>query len=194
MKFELFPTLVKEYNVSGYPQKEKLLERISSYPTRNHNAVKGGVSSFNPDFNPLTNNFLTSEGFNDLYNYFLECSFDYSKEVGIDNGKMANSWFNVMEHRNETIRHCHPGSIIAGAYYPLLEDNSCNLIFYSPHFNYQQTWFKKIDNNNPYSTQQYTMSIKQDHLYLFPGWLEHGTEVNKSQKRIVISFNITPWA
>ena len=27
MKYELFPTLVKEYNVSGYPQKEQLLER-----------------------------------------------------------------------------------------------------------------------------------------------------------------------
>ena len=192
MKHELFPTLIKEYNVSGYPQKEKLLEKIFNYPTNTHESVKGGTSSYYFTVNPKTQNFLLLEGFNDLNNFFINCSNEYSNEVGIQSGRMFNSWFNIMYQGNETTRHHHPGSTIAGAYYPLLEDNSCNLVFYSPHYNQRQTWFKTIDKNNKYNTPFFEFPIKQDHLYLFPGWLDHSTTVNNSNKRVVISFNIVP--
>jgi uncharacterized protein (TIGR02466 family) len=190
MKYELFPTLIKEYNVSGYPQKEKLLEKIFNYPVDTHKAVRGGTSSFHFTHNPQTINFLLSEGFDDLYEFFTNCSKDYSNEVGIESGEMFNAWFNIMDHGNETVRHHHPGTIIAGAYYPLLEDNSCNLIFYSPHFNQHQTWSATTDWTNKYNHPFFEFPIKQDHLYLFPGWLDHSTEINRGQKRVVISFNI----
>ena len=39
-----------------------------------------------------------------------------------------------------------------------------------------------------------TCSIKEDHLYLFPSWLEHGSKENKSNEtRVTLSFNTTPY-
>ena len=82
--------------------------------------------------------------------------------------------------------HHHGITPISGAYYPLLEENSSKLIFKSPI--YSSLTYSNVPNNPNYQNT-FTMPIKQDHLYLFPGFLEHQTEVNKGKKRIVLSFN-----
>ena len=190
--FNLFPTLVKEFSVKGYPKKEKLLSAIDSYPTTNHSAVKGGKSSFY--VNNSSSNFLKEQSFSDLESYFTECVKDYSKEIGILPKPLDNCWFNIMEEANFTSAHNHPGSSIAGAYYPLLEENTCNLVFHSPISPLQSAWFQEGDSFSLYHAIEYPLKIKQDHLYLFPGWLSHSTEVNKGGKRIVVSFNVVPWS
>ena len=191
--FNLFPTLVKEYSVEDYPQKEKLLEIINNYSYNSHPLVKGGKSSFTKD--PHKNNFLRINGFYDLEDYFLSCFQDYSNEIGIKLGVINNCWFNIMEQNNLTERHNHPGSSIVAAYYPLLEENTCNLILSSPIHPLQSAWWNTSSNSseNSYSSPSFSLKIKQNHLYIFPGWLYHSTEVNKGGKRIVISLNVSPW-
>ena len=44
-----------------------------------------------------------------------------------------------------------------------------------------------------YGVYEMDIPIKQDHLYLFPSWLEHGSRVNNTDgERITVSFNTTP--
>ena len=188
--FNLFPTLVKEYNVKGYPRQNELLNAINSHPTTTHGAFKGGKSSY---YIKETYNFLKEYNFFDLEEYFTKCVIDYSQEVGIKPGILRNCWFNITDKQSYTARHNHPGATIAGAYYPLLEEGTCDLIFHSPISPLHSTWFQKAIPFTLYTTDIYQIKLKPNHLYLFPGWLDHSTEVNRGEKRIVISFNIGPW-
>jgi hypothetical protein len=43
--------------------------------------------------------------------------------------------------------------------------------------------------NNVFSALETEIDIKENHLYLFPSWLDHGVNVNTTSNRIVISFN-----
>ena len=194
MKYEPFPILIKEYNLTGYPQKPQLIDKILNSPSSSHPAINGKGSSNHTSYITKTSgNFILQKGFKSLLNSFNKCVKDYSQEIGIKQGKISNSWFNIQEFDSKLQPHDHPGSTISGAYYPLLEHNTCNLIFHSPLSIYRSNWHQKTNQSSPYSSEFFTMDIKSDHLYLFPSWLQHSTEKNKSNKRIVISFNVDPW-
>ena len=190
--FNLFPTLVKEYSVEGYPRQDELLNVINSHPTAPHKSVEGGVSNFTLNYNIPKFNFLYANNFTDLEKYFMDCVNNYSQEIGVPTTSISNCWFNIMGKNNYTKPHTHPGSSISGAYYPLLEEGTCDLIFHSPIFELQSSWYNS-HSNTIFNNDQMQIPIKQNHLYLFPGWLRHSTEVNKGNKRIVISFNVSPW-
>ena len=47
--------------------------------------------------------------------------------------------------------------------------------------------------NTPYSVYEFDVDIKENHLYLFPSWLEHGSRVNNTEEdRVTVSFNTNP--
>ena len=178
--YKLFPTTVIEFDLRGYPNKDKLIDYINLSPQKNHKAVFKGKSSYgckdillDPQFNLLKNKI---QNYIDTYTNYLKIQKCY----------ISDSWFNIMGKDSFVKKHNHEYSIVSGAYYPLLESNTCNLIFTTPL--YSSVNFHSIqDNENHHKTFQ--MPIKQDYLYLFPGWLDHETEVNKGGKRIVLSFN-----
>tara|TARA_R110000803_G_C11817767_1_gene301544 strand:- start:51 stop:611 length:561 start_codon:yes stop_codon:yes gene_type:complete len=178
---KLFPTTVIEYNLTGYPNKSLLLEEISNLPTYFHGLLDKGLSSFSKH-----NAFLEDNKFHSLKNQFQKSINNYSDYLSLRPNYIFESWFNIMEYNGQTLLHNHRESIISGAYYPLLEGSTCNLLFRTPlhsAVNYNPT----DDNENYYKFHE--MKIKEDHLYLFPGWLEHFTKVNEGGKRVCISFN-----
>tara|TARA_R110000803_G_C11861843_1_gene307269 strand:+ start:88 stop:678 length:591 start_codon:yes stop_codon:yes gene_type:complete len=194
MKYEPFPILIKEYNLTGYPQKQQLINKVRSSPSSSHPSIQGkGSSNHNTNLNQTSGNFILQNSFNSLLNAFNNSIKDYSQEVGIKQGKISNTWFNIQESNSKLHEHHHPGAAISGAYYPLLEYNTCNLVFHSPLSIYRSNWHQKTNDYSPYSGEDFTISIKPDHLYIFPGWLNHSTERNKAKQRIVISFNVDPW-
>ena len=156
MKYDLFPTLVKEYNFTNHPDKKELLEVIFKSDTKPYGLLEGGVTNYDEekDFN-----FLKTKGFNKLLFHFEKCIEDYSKDIGIIPNKISNSWFNIMNQGNKTIRHHHYGGSISGAYYPLLEEGTCNLKFFSPISMYQSSWWRR-NNVTEYNNNIKTISIK----------------------------------
>lgn len=196
MNLNLFPSLVKAYDLSGYSRKSQLLHLIHSLKAKKHNAVVGGVSNYSLNDMDSNSDFLTKNNFTDLTELLQKGVKDYSKEVGIVEDKISDTWFNIMTTGGYTIRHSHPGSSISGAYYPKIDQGSCNLIFHSPISNIQSTWYRRDPTveSSIYIASENIISIKEDHLYIFPSWLEHSTEVNRGFERIVISFNVNPWS
>ena len=180
--YNLFPTCVVGFDFTSYPHVSNLLKLISTTTPNNYPIVNKGVTTFKDNEDFLKHNSLT-----DLRNNFQKALDDYSELTKIPSLKIFNSWFNIMENEGKTYRHNHRGSVVSGAYYPLLEENTCNLIFHSPlHLilsNFSNT------SPSPYNSSQYTQPLKPGYLYLFPSWLEHETEVNTGGKRVVISFN-----
>ena len=179
--YKLFPTTVIEFDLRGYPNKNKLLEYMETTHMHNETGVIKGKNTYQS--NP---NFLSNYKFIDLKNIIQKHINTYTQLLGLNHTHITGSWFNIFNKENYIQKHHHGNSIVSGAYYPLLEENSCKLIYSTPL--YSSINFN-TNNSTSYNYNTFEMPIKQDHLYLFPGWLEHLTEENQSKKRIVLSFN-----
>ena len=92
-----------------------------------------------------------------------------------------------MEEGANVEKHRHEGSVVSGAYYPYVEDDSCPLIFESPLR--QVRMCDVFDKQNEFSSYYVSMKPKNGLLLIFPSWLEHKTDPNASGKRITVSFN-----
>ena len=179
--FKLFPTTVIEFDLRGYNNKNWLLNYIENYNAIDHGLINKGKSSYGKDdilFHPQCMGLLNKiQDCIDKYNNYLKLPLPTI---------ISNSWFNIISNQGKVELHHHESAPISGAYYPLLQKDTCNLIFKSPV--YSAVVYYDVPNSSNYQ-KTFQMPIKQDHLYLFPGFLEHQTEVNKGEKRIVLSFN-----
>lgn len=186
--FNLFPTLILEFNLTSHPSKSTLLNIIDNTPPStlsNHGLVTKGVSSINRNLKDcILDNFQISLLKSDIQ----KCIEEYHNHTKTRGSRIVQSWFNIMLKGGKTTSHLHNRSILSGAYYPVLENSTCDLIFNSP---LSQIKINEIsfDPNNPYSQSSFKIPIKEDHLYIFPSWLMHETETNRGGKRVVISFN-----
>ena len=178
--FKLFPTTVMEFDLRGYPNKDKLIDYINNSPTSTHFLVDEGQSSYGSK--PI----LEIPEFKDLKTKMEDCIKKYSKYLNIRNSYITDSWFNLMENGSSLKLHNHGPFIVSGTYYPILKENTCNLIFSTPLYS-SITHIPIKDTENLY--REFSLPIKQDYLYLFPSWLDHFTEKNMGGKRIVVSFN-----
>lgn len=88
------------------------------------------------------------------------------------------------------IPHMHAGCILSGVYYFECNSNSGNLKLKHP------SQAKSLDdydyeNYNSYNSSLFNIPPIKNHLYIFPNYLEHYVESNKSKNnRISLSFNI----
>jgi uncharacterized protein (TIGR02466 family) len=181
-KFELFPTPVAEFDFTNHPDIPILLNYINSLQVPNHPLVENGVSSHSKS------NVLFHSNLINLRNDFQKCVDYYSKDLKIVDSYISFSWFNKMDNKGKTLIHHHGASVISSAFYPLLEENTCNLVFKSPLYT-AINFIPTTPNPTNHYQPDFIMPIKQNHLYLFPGWLEHYTEENRGGKRVVVSFN-----
>ena len=87
--------------------------------------------------------------------------------------------------------HWHANSIISGAFYPTVEKTD-KICFHDPN-NRRTQWMVSIEPNedNPFNTQAWGISVENNMLVLFPSWLVHSVEPNEkaTTDRISISFN-----
>lgn len=183
-EFNIFPTTILEYDLRNHPSKEILLEYIENPSnSESHGLLDKGTSSYK-----LYPDFLRHPVFISLRNDIQKCLDDYCYKLGISYVNIENSWFSIMEKGGKVDNHNHGASIISGAYYPLLKEDTCNLYFKNPVPNAMIFAYKDLTKSD-YQYHDVRISIKQDHLYLFPGFLNHYTEKNRGDKRVVISFN-----
>ena len=185
----LLPSIpIAEYDFSNHPSKPNILKLFKKFLTTPHSLVKNGKSSYNNFSKFESINFLYND--KELYKDFQNCADEYCDTLGIKPGVITQSWFNKMNTGGHTVPHTHWGTLVVGAYYPKLEPNTCDLLITNPTRNLYgaQIPIKDTEYNSP----KFKIQVKQDHLYIFPGWVEHSTEINKGGERIVISFNVYP--
>ncbi len=106
--------------------------------------------------------------------------------------RAANAWVTVYPREAYVPHHIHAGFWMSGVYYIKAEEGCGGIRFQDP------AWIAKsmtISANNvgmfPGPSPNYTYTPKSGDLLLFPSWLSHGTEPNKSDEdRIIFSFNL----
>ena len=86
--------------------------------------------------------------------------------------------------------HVHPNSILSGAYYAKVPEGSGNIEFYDPVRERVMATFP-VKERTKVNTQALEYRGKAGLLLVFPGWLQHSVQPNRSSDfRVSISFNM----
>ena len=103
--------------------------------------------------------------------------------------EMVASWLVKSEPGNETSWHSHSNSNISGVLYLKTHENCGNICFRIEN-EIIQCLSPPVKNINSYNNRSHTIRVKDGLLLLFPSWLSHKVQKNKSENvRYSIAFN-----
>ena len=115
-----------------------------------------------------------------------DMNWDKQKQIA----KINNMWAIINTGGSANLRHQHGNSTISGAYYVRAPENAGDIIFYDPRPAPIYSHPNAVAPNS-LNAQINGISPKEGALVLFPSYLDHSVNENKSnEERIVISFNI----
>ena len=117
---------------------------------------------------------------------------EYSSTIGLRNQKISNSWFNIQQKGSVLKTHLHANSVLSGALYVNVDENSTKLYFNNPN-NFIKYFEYYHDSLTDYNFEYFYISPNIGDLVIFPSWLEHGSngDTNNTVDRTVLSFNTT---
>jgi len=154
----------------------------------------GGV--INSNHNGWHSSHLAPESFEEIENFshhVINQAELFLDEIGYDNSiYMSYIWFNINKENSLNIQHIHPRTMLSGVFYLSAPDGSGDLIFHRT-----STEDYILSNFNLRRHSLNTTSIMKykpikNRLILFPAWIPHSVESNKTNEpRISIAFNIT---
>jgi len=112
-----------------------------------------------------------------------------ANQVGMKKLELYNIWININPPSSYNHLHNHVGSVLSGVYYVDAENEQGNIQF---ERNDGAEYHIPLDiaEETYYTSTRATYACKTGALYIFPGWLKHSVQGNRSNKdRISISFN-----
>jgi uncharacterized protein (TIGR02466 family) len=183
------PTIIKvHYDGFNWDELKSICdEMISKSPQNAKLEIDGGNSSvFNlqnqPHKNPAFKKFY--EWLTPIVNHILLEEWKLLKEFEYYYG---NSWVNVHPNGGVTTEHSHGSTVMVAAAYLQLPEKSGYIQFKDP-----LEYVKSFHSRKPeYVGDYHTIPAKTGDVFLFPGWLKHRTEYNKSNlDRWVLTTNI----
>ena len=183
-QYGLFPTLVATYNLLDHPAYSKIVTEVNKTVTSQHSIMKDSESTYDES---AGNNWLDKSYLSDFRQQIQDCVDHYASEYKLKQCFIKNSWMNRVGKGGSVRAHRHEGSVISGAFYPVADEGSCPLVFKSPISMYRMS--EILLTEDLYNCYNQEIPCEQGQLILFPSWLEHYTDDNKTDNRITISFN-----
>ena len=112
----------------------------------------------------------------------------YADELGFDDVKITNSWFNIQRPGSVLKHHVHPESRVSAALCVQADEHSSKLYLENPNP------FLNLIRPDRYTEATFELAkymLSPGDLVLFPSWIKHGSgfETNESDLRVVISLN-----
>jgi uncharacterized protein (TIGR02466 family) len=110
--------------------------------------------------------------------------------TGDDQVVFTGMWTNVYPPGAFVPQHLHPNCLLSGVYYAKAPKDCGNLIFQDP------AYIAKVMHNRgagryPTLAEKYMVDVRDGLMVIFPSWLPHSTQPNKSgEDRIIVSFNV----
>lgn len=101
------------------------------------------------------------------------------------------AWVNISPPGASNKIHIHPNCHLSGVYYVSLSAPECGSIFFRDPRTAGTMLRPPIGQETHFTATEVRMRPEEGRMYVFPAWLEHGVEVNRSDRdRVSISFNV----
>jgi uncharacterized protein (TIGR02466 family) len=182
---DIFPTRISRWDLSGHSQLALARQVAQNIAKEPHGLIDGGASSYATG---LAASFLRKPMLQNLTQEIYRCLNLHAESVGLPTINIGHSWVNIMQPGQRVDRHNHALSVLSGAFYLSAPKGSCGLRFHSPVAGMRMLEFIKNDGANTTTNIHYT-ECQEGELIIFPSWLEHSTDINQAEDRIVVSFN-----
>jgi uncharacterized protein (TIGR02466 family) len=181
----IFPTRIDIHDLSQEPEWENLKALIqqSEPQLRPHGLVSDAGSSYGTTMTPTLSHFSVRR----LRAKIESLIKEMAQDMQMPPVQITNSWFNIMGKGQRVKAHRHEISVISGALYVEAAEGSVGLTFHSPTAPCRMA--EMLLGSNDLNENFHTVECKEGQLILFPSWLEHSTEINTSERRVVVSFN-----
>ena len=183
IEYSLFPIPVASIpNFITTEERLKLLDVVKGMEYSNHNAIVGDACSNHVSqcHNPI--DFVDY----DIKQRIQSAVDSYTEESGHAPSKLHTLWSNIQQPGSALREHCHSSSVLSGALYINVDDNSVLPVHNpNPYVKFEEPY--KSTNYNCYGMD---LKVSNGELIIFPAWLRHGNGiVNQMIDRVVISFN-----
>lgn len=182
--YSLFPTSVYSTILTNIDN-SLLFDSIQKKPHDNHTVRNGWQTGKylhrEEEFESLTTS---------IYDFFDQLVIDfYAPKRPMElKHEITSMWATLTTTDGHCVEHLHPRAFMSGVYYLRVPTNSGNIIFKDPRP--AAEWEDNGLIYNKVASTSY-IPVQEGMLLLFPGWLRHRTELNKSkEQRVSISFNI----
>jgi len=110
--------------------------------------------------------------------------------IGSTELRITGCWANVNAPGAVHRMHTHPNNFLSGVYYAQVSAGADTINFHDPR---PQTGIIRppVTKLTAYNTDQVVLTVKPGTLLLFPAWLPHSVDANRSDReRISVSFNL----
>lgn len=101
------------------------------------------------------------------------------------------AWVNINPPGSSNKVHYHANCHFSGIYYISLQAPECGSIFFRDPRVASRMLTYPVNEETEFTAREVRMPPEAGRMYVFPGWLEHGVEVNESDRdRVSIAFNV----
>jgi len=103
---------------------------------------------------------------------------------------ITGCWANLSAPGAQHRMHAHPNNFLSGVYYVQVQEGANTINFHDPR---AQVGIIRppVTELTAYNTDQVVVTVEVGTLLLFPAWLPHSVDANRSERtRISISFNV----
>lgn len=110
-------------------------------------------------------------------------------QVGTASFEITGLWLNVAAPGGAVRMHNHPNNFLSGVYYVQVQQGADTINFHDPR---PQTAVVRppVTELTAYNTDQVVLKVDEGTLLVFPAWLMHSVDPNRSERlRISASFN-----
>ena len=190
---KLFPQPIFKYQVDDYKTlNSELIKYIYKLREEDSDGVKKSningwhSKSFNlSDVNNIPNKFFShiSKHIQDVFDKY-GWTFDPPKV------KCTSMWAIINKKGNFNIEHTHSNNYLSAAYYVKAPENCGNFKASNPNI-ISRNVYPKSDKSTELNSNSASINVSEGDLLIFPSYLPHSVEENKSEEdRVIISFNL----
>ena len=185
IKEHFFPTII--YGQDTQLDNNFLANEIVNWSKQNKGVQKTNVNGWHSE-----TNMHELPQFKPLVDELFKMTTEVFKEEWLDRQpRLGNMWANINYQGGYNKPHIHPNSLFSGVYYVHAQPNSGKLVCNDPRPGIQTTMPMRKPGQPPkYLWRECHIDPKPGRLIMFPAWLWHCVEPNKSNDiRISVSFN-----
>lgn len=190
---KLFPQPVFKYQVDGY---ETINKELLDYIYNLYENDKTGVKKSNINGWHSRSFDMKDSGNipNKFYSHINNCIKDVFKNYGwvydLSKIKCTSMWAIINKKGNFNIEHTHSNNYLSAAYYVKAPENCGNFKASNPNI-ISRNLYPISKQGTEFNSNTVSIKVNEGDLLIFPAYLPHSVEENKSNDdRVIVSFNI----